>query len=188
MRPRGRLAGVPVMNNARRQQYRRLLHAGGAGAGGAAALVLALAFARAGAISLAAVLLLAAVGFGFTTRHWLRLAGRSRVGARSEDEVHRQLAALERDGWRMWHSLRLRGPGDIDSVAIAPSGIARSRSRRRRGHMTSATSLGCGIRRHGCGAAGEGGAGAARCPSCASCALGAFDDGSRGRSSCRSTG
>jgi Holliday junction resolvase-like predicted endonuclease len=64
------------------------------------------------------------LGFAFTTRHWLVLAARSRVGARSEDEVHRQLAALERDGWRMLHSLSWRGSGDIDSVAIAPGGIA----------------------------------------------------------------
>jgi len=124
VRPPGQLAGVPVMNYARRQQYRRLSRAGGAAAGGATALLLALALASAGAFSLAAVLLLAAVAFGFTTRHWLGLAGRSRVGARSEDEVHRQLAALERDGWRTRHSLRGRGPGDVDSVAIAPSGIA----------------------------------------------------------------
>jgi hypothetical protein len=112
------------MNYARRQQYRRLSRAGGAAAGGVAALVLALALASAGAISLAAVVLVAALGFIFKTRRWLALADRSRVGARSEDEVHRQLAALESDGWRMRHSLSWRGPGDIDSVAIAPSGIA----------------------------------------------------------------
>ena len=43
-------------------------------------------------------------------RHWLRLAGRSRVGARSEDEVRRALAPLEAEGWRLRHSLPCRGP------------------------------------------------------------------------------
>ncbi|MGA2014321.1 MAG: nuclease-related domain-containing protein [Solirubrobacteraceae bacterium] len=57
-------------------------------------------------------------------RHRARLAGRSRVGARPEDEVRRALAPLEADGWRLLHSLPYRGRGDIDSVAIAPTGIA----------------------------------------------------------------
>lgn len=103
---------------------RRLSSAATATAGSATALLLALMLASAGAISLAALLLAAAVGFGVTTRQLLGLAARSRVGAGSEGEVHRRLAALESDGWRMRHSLRWRGPGDIDSVAIAPSGIA----------------------------------------------------------------
>jgi Nuclease-related domain len=41
-----------------------------------------------------------------------------------EDPVQRALATLEAEGWRLRHSLRWRGSGDIDSVAIAPSGIA----------------------------------------------------------------
>ena len=57
-------------------------------------------------------------------RRWLVLAGRSRVGARSEDEVQRALARLEGEGWRLRHSLPWRGRGDIDSVAIAPTGVA----------------------------------------------------------------
>ncbi len=112
------------MNYPRRQQYRRLSRAGAAATESAVAVLLALVLVSVGAMSLAAPLLLTAVGLGLYTRHWLRLAARSRVGARSEDEVHRQLAALEREGWRVRHSLRWRGPGDIDSVAIAPSGIA----------------------------------------------------------------
>jgi hypothetical protein len=118
------ISGRAVMNYARRQQYRRLSRAGGSAAGGAAAPLLALALATAGAILLATVLLLAAVGFALATRHWLGLAGRSRVGARSEDDVRRQLAALETNGWRTRRWLPWRGPGDIDSVAIAPGGIA----------------------------------------------------------------
>ena len=42
----------------------------------------------------------------------------------SEDEVQRALAALQAEGWRLRHSLPWQGQGDIDSVAIAPSGIA----------------------------------------------------------------
>jgi hypothetical protein len=110
------------LNYARRQQYRRLSHAVGAGAASVAAGLLALAIAAAGAISLAAILVVIAVGFGLYARHWFQLADRSRVGARSEDEVRHQLAVLE--GWRLRHSLAWRGRGDIDSVAIAPAGIA----------------------------------------------------------------
>jgi hypothetical protein len=111
------------VNYARRQQYRRLSRAGASAAGSAGALLLALALASAGAISLAAVLLLAAVGFGFTTRHWLNLAGRSRVGAQSEIEVRRVLAVLEAEGWRVRHGLRWQGTGDVNSVAVAPGGL-----------------------------------------------------------------
>jgi hypothetical protein len=67
---------------------------------------------------------LIALGFGFNARHWLSLAGRSRVGARSEEEVRRTLRELEAEGWRVRHSLRWRGRGDIDSIAIAPGGVA----------------------------------------------------------------
>ena len=112
------------MNYARRQQYRRLSHAGKAGLGSVVAAVLGLVVASAGATALAGVLLLVAVGRGLEARRWLSLAGRSRVGARSEDEVQRALAPLQAEGWRLRHSLRWRGQGDIDSVAIAPSGVA----------------------------------------------------------------
>jgi hypothetical protein len=111
------------LNYARRQQYRRLSHAGTAAAGSAAAALLGLVVAGAGARPVAAVLLLAAIGLGFYARHWLLLAGRSRVGARSEDEVRRALAVLQHDGWRLRHSLSWRGRGDIDSLAIAPTGV-----------------------------------------------------------------
>ena len=112
------------MNYARRQQYRRLSRAGSAAGGSAAALLVALALLSVGAVSLAGMLLLIAVGLGLYARHWLRLAARSRVGARSEDQVRRALEALGARGWRLRHSLAWRGRGDIDSVAIAPSGIA----------------------------------------------------------------
>ena len=82
------------MNYARRQQYRRLSHAGKAALGSAVAALLGLVVASAGAAPLAGRLLLTAVGLGLYARHWLSLARRSRVGARSEDEVQRALAHL----------------------------------------------------------------------------------------------
>jgi Nuclease-related domain len=86
--------------------------------------MLGLWLASMGATSIAGVLVLLAIGLGLYARHWLVLAGRSRVGARSEDEVQRALAQLETEGWRLRHSLPWRGRGDIDSVAIAPTGVA----------------------------------------------------------------
>jgi hypothetical protein len=38
--------------------------------------------------------------------------------------VQRTLAPLQAEGWRLRHSLPWQGRGDIDSVAIAPSGVA----------------------------------------------------------------
>jgi hypothetical protein len=112
------------VNYARRQQYRRLSHAGKAALGSVVAGLLGLALAIAGAPALGGLLLLTTVGVGFYARHWLSLARRSRVGARSEDEVQRALAHLQAEGWRLRHSLPWRGQGDIDSVAIAPTGVA----------------------------------------------------------------
>jgi Holliday junction resolvase-like predicted endonuclease len=112
------------VNYARRQQYRRLSHAGKAALGSVVAGVFGLAVASAGAPALGGLLVLAAVGLGFYARHWLSLARRSRVGARSEDAVQRALAPLQAEGWRLRHSLPWQGWGDIDSVAIAPTGIA----------------------------------------------------------------
>ena len=86
--------------------------------------MLGLWLASMGATSIAGVLVLLAIGLSLYARHWLVLAGRSRVGARSEDEVQRALAQLETEGWRLRHSLPWRWRGDIDSVAIAPTGVA----------------------------------------------------------------
>jgi hypothetical protein len=112
------------VNYARRQQYRRLSHAGKAAVGSVVAGLLGLVVASAGAAVVGGLLLLTAVGLGFYARHWLSLAGRSRVGARSEDEVQRALAHLQAEGWRLRNSLPWQGRGDIDSVAIAPTGVA----------------------------------------------------------------
>jgi hypothetical protein len=64
-----------------------------------------------------------ALGFGLHARDWLSLAGRSGVGARSEDEVRHALAPLQADRWRLRHSLSWQGRGDVDSLAIAPDGV-----------------------------------------------------------------
>jgi Holliday junction resolvase-like predicted endonuclease len=112
------------VNYARRQQYRRLSHAGKAALGSVVAGLLGLVVASAGAPPLGGLLLLTAVGLGLYARHWLSLARRSRVGARSEDEVQRALAYLQAEGWRLRHSLPWQGRGDIDSVAITPTGVA----------------------------------------------------------------
>lgn len=87
LRPPAR-GGLSV-NYARRQQYRRLTHAGRAGLGSIIAALFGLVIASAGAPAFAGLLFLAAVGLGLYARHWLSLAGRSRVGAHSEDEVQR---------------------------------------------------------------------------------------------------
>ena len=108
------------MNYPRRQQFRRLSHAAEAATASAAAALLGFLTAGAGAPTAAAVLLLSAAGLALYARHWLSLAMRSRVGARSEDEVRRRLTELEGEGWRLRHSLPWRGRGDIDSLAIAP--------------------------------------------------------------------
>jgi hypothetical protein len=104
--------------------------------------LLALIVGGAGAVPLAGLLLLASVGLALYARHWLALAGRSRVGARSEDDVQRALAPLQSEGWRLGHSLRWQGRGDIDSDAIAPNGIVVAIETKRPEPMTVATRSG----------------------------------------------
>jgi hypothetical protein len=111
------------VNQARRQQHRRLSRAGRLGLTGTAAPVLGLLAVTAGAALPGVVLLAVAVIVGLRARHWLSLAGRSAVGARSEDEVRRALEPLRESGWRLRHGVRWHGGGDVDSVAIAPSGL-----------------------------------------------------------------
>ena len=108
----------------RRHQARRLRHAAASGTAAILALGLAVPAALAGLLVIAAALVLMGGALGFSARHWARLAGRARVGARSESEVQRALNALEAEGWRLRHSLPWHGRGDIDHVAIAPTGIA----------------------------------------------------------------
>jgi Nuclease-related domain len=112
------------LNYARRQQLRRLSRSGQAAVGSVATGLLGLLILSEGATLIGSLLLVAAVGLGLYARHWLELAGRSRVGARSEDEVQCALASLKAEGWCLRHSLPWQGRGDIDSVAISPTGIA----------------------------------------------------------------
>lgn len=152
-------------NSVRRQQYRRLSRAAAATMASAAAMMLALAVASAGAVSAAGVLLVLALGFGLYARHWLSLARRSGVGARSEDEVRYALAPLQAEGWRLRHSLPWQAEGTSTRWRSRrpASGLW---SRRRRGRMTIAIWLGCATRRRGCRASVGGGVGAARCRLC----------------------
>ena len=108
----------------RRQQYRRLRRTAASGTTAVAAGTLALSALGTHAPALAGALALAMIALVLETRRWLRLASRSRVGARSENAVRAALAALEAEGWQLRHSLPYRGHGDIDSVAIAPTGIS----------------------------------------------------------------
>ena len=112
------------MNYPRRHQFRRLSHAAESATASAAAALVGLLAGGAGARSAAAVLLLSAAALALYARHWLSLARRSGVGARSENEVRRRLTELEGERWRLRHSLPWRGRGDIDSLAIAPTRIA----------------------------------------------------------------
>ena len=170
-RPRAR--GDRSVNYARRQQYRRLSHAGEAAPGSVIAALLGLVVASAGAAPLAGLLLLTAVGLGLYARHWLSLAGRSRVGARSEDEVQRALAPLQAEGWRLRHSLRVAGPG---RHRLGGDRAHRDRRRDRdedQDVRRVVISLGCASRRRGCRGAGEDGHATAPSASCASSVRGA---------------
>jgi len=112
------------VNYARRQQYRRLSRAGEAGIEAVVAALLCLWAASVSAGLVADCLLIVATALGLCARHWFSLARRSRVGVQSEDAVQNALAPLQAEGWRLRHSLPWQGRGDIDSVAIAPTGIA----------------------------------------------------------------
>jgi Nuclease-related domain len=108
----------------RRQQARRLRRAGASYAAAITAGMLAVIAASAGATAVAGVLALVLAALLLDARRWVRLAARSRVGARSEDAVRRALGRLEAEGWRLRHSLPFGRRGEIDSVAIAPTGLA----------------------------------------------------------------
>ena len=114
---------LSVISYPRLQQLRRLGRAVAAVVGAVVTGVLALAAAAEGVVPVAGILLVATVGLAAYARHWIRLAGRSRVGASSERQVRDALELLRIDGWRVRHSLRWHGGGDIDHVAIAPRDI-----------------------------------------------------------------
>ena len=135
--PRRRVASYP-----RRQQIRRLRRAGVRGLQAVVALtgVLLLAWADQRGLASAAVLIAAALAFdGALT---LRRARRSRIGAESEALVRRALEPLKRHGWRVRHSLDWPGPGDLDHVVRAPTGI-RLRDRDQDAPLQRAGSMHC---------------------------------------------
>ena len=108
----------------RRQQARRLRRAAASGAAAIVAAALALIAIGADATALGELLALVMAALVLDARRWVRLAGRSLVGARSEDAVRGALTVLTTEGWRVRHSLPYRRRGDIDSVVIAPTGMA----------------------------------------------------------------
>ena len=108
----------------RRQQARRLRRAAASGSAGIVAGEFAASAAGIGATALAGLLALGMAALLLDARRWMRLAARSRVGARSEGAVRRALRGLEAEGWRLRHSLAWGGRGDIDTLAIAPTGVA----------------------------------------------------------------
>jgi nuclease-like protein len=108
---------------ARRQQWRRLKKAASRAAGATAALVAAALAAGAGEAELVLLLLLLSGVLALASRHALRLAARSRVGAGSEAQVRRALEQLRREGWRVQHALDWPDGGDLDHVVRAPSGM-----------------------------------------------------------------
>ena len=117
---------MPVFHSSfpRRQQARRLRRAAASGAAAIAAGALAVIAAGAGAPALTGLLALVMAALVMDARRWVRLAARSRVGAQSEAQLRRALGGLKAEGWRLRHSLLRGGRGDIDSVAIAPTGTA----------------------------------------------------------------
>jgi Nuclease-related domain len=117
------LFGVFWSSFPRRQQARRLRRAAASGSAAIVAGAFAASAAGIGATAVAGLLALVMAALLLDARRWVRLAARSRVGAQSEAAVRRALGGLEAEGWRVRHSLQWGGRGDIDSVAIAPTGV-----------------------------------------------------------------
>ena len=107
----------------RRQQLRRLRHAGARALEAAFALGGAVMFAWTGDAALAFAALLVAAVLSLDGALALRLAGRSRVGAESEAEVRHALEPLTREGWHVEHAVDWPGRGDLDHVVRAWSGV-----------------------------------------------------------------
>ena len=112
------------LNYARRQQYRRLSRAGRAAAGSVAAALLALVVGGAERRRSPGCCSSSRSGSAST----LATGSRSPVVAASVLARRTRCSVRSRrwraEGWRLRHSLPWRGRGDIDSVAISPTGIA----------------------------------------------------------------
>jgi len=107
----------------RRQRNRRLARAVRCALAAPVAFLLAAAGLSAGLRDISVLLLIVGAASLLRSRHWLRLARRSNIGARSEQRVRAQLQALAHEGWLIRHSLRWQGGGDVDHIAIAPRAV-----------------------------------------------------------------
>jgi hypothetical protein len=113
---------VPL-SYARRQQWRRLKKAASRATAATVALIGAVAAMDADESKLGLSLLLLSGVLALMSRHALRLAARSRIGAESEAQVRRALEPLTREGWHITHALDWPGRGDLDHVLRSPSGM-----------------------------------------------------------------
>src|SRR4051812_11384356 len=107
----------------RRQQVRRLLRAASRATGSAMAFIAAVLALRAREVELGLLLALLSAVLALASRSALRLAARSRVGAKSEAQVRRALEPLTREGWRVAHAVDWPGRGDLDHVLRSPAGM-----------------------------------------------------------------
>src|SRR3954449_4808122 len=112
-----------AVNYARRQEWRRLRTAASRATGAAAALTAAVLAASADEAELGLLLVLLSGVLALASRHALRLAARSRVGAPSEARGRRALEPLAHEGWRVTHAVDWPGRGDLDHVLRSPSGM-----------------------------------------------------------------
>ena len=112
-----------TVSYARRQQLRRLAHAGTRTVQTGVALTTAAFYFQSGEPALAAALGAVAVALALSARRALRLAARSRVGAESEARVRRALEPLTREGWQVRNAVDWPGGGDLDHIVRSPSGM-----------------------------------------------------------------
>ena len=99
------------MSHPRRQQLARLARGATRASGAVLCLLLALLAVSAGQGALGLAVAGAAGLLTLASRHELKLANRSRIGADSEVAVRRSLAVLAGEGWRIRHATGLGGPG-----------------------------------------------------------------------------
>lgn len=105
------------------QQYRRMIASARDAAGGLIVFAVAVVvFFRVSPI-LAVVGVAVAALLAIRARRSLSLAGCSRVGADSEEEVSDALAVLRRQGWSVRTGVVLPWGGDIDQLVVVPAGV-----------------------------------------------------------------
>ena len=168
----------------RRQQYRRLRRAAASGAAAIAAGALAVVAARRSPPRWRACCDLIMVALLIDARRWVRLAGRSRVGARPRTRSDERSAGWRRRGGGCGTRSRVAGAA-ISTASRSPRPGSRSRSRPRRARSTRATWPTPGRRPRGfTGVAGVG-AGEERSRCCAWCVPAGWSASRTGFSWCR---